>query len=480
VQARGLDLDLAGGELGVLVFAARDDRAGDRDAELRAQLAGERVRLAVDVGAEDHLGDASAVAQIDEHAPAVIAAGGDPAHERDRMTDVARAQIAAIVRSLDVDEVGAASGVGGSYRHGADYNAGRQLVNASHPEAARQAWVVIDGSALTLSIDAPKEMIVRLKVVKIELATCPVCGAAYDPLRARAVLVTDGKVRAFCSPPCKARAQRPEEPAIPDEETPPLGPRWQRISFRETLGVLLAGAAVLVIGWKLGGFGAHATASMPPLHIAPPPPPPPTTAQAMAILASNSGPEADVWYHPIPGPERVLPMRDTRRFGAAREGMRPEECVGGHCGVDIGIIRGQLVLASHDGVVERVERDPEVGGRRGNEGRFIRINHKGGTVVTSYMHLDAIREDLKPGIPVKAGEAIATVGDSGVHQSGPHLHFAVSVRASGDGAELFINPEPLLLLWPLAKRPASTLHAMTATVPRHARTAQAEASSGDL
>ena len=67
-------------------------------------------------------------------------------------------------------------------------------------------------------------------------------------------------------------------------------------------------------------------------------------------------------------------------------------------------------------------------------------------------------------MPVKAGEAIGTVGDTGVHNSGPHLHFAVSVRPSPDGPELFINPEPLLHLWPLAKRPVATLHAMTSEI----------------
>jgi murein DD-endopeptidase MepM/ murein hydrolase activator NlpD len=153
--------------------------------------------------------------------------------------------------------------------------------------------------------------------------------------------------------------------------------------------------------------------------------------------------------------------------------------MGGHCGVDIGTEKGMLVLASHDGVVERVERDPEVGGRRGNEGRFIRVNHKGGTVVTSYIHLDAIREDLKPGIPVKAGEAIGTVGDTGVHNSGPHLHFAVSVRPSIDGPELYIDPEPLLHLWPLAKRPVATLHKMSSSTPHHDRTAKIEGQSSE-
>jgi len=41
----------------------------------------------------------------------------------------------------------------------------------------------------------------------------------------------------------------------------------------------------------------------------------------------------------------------------------------------------------------------------------------------------------------------------------PHVE-ARRVRPTRDGAELFINPEPLLFLWPLAKQPAATLHAI--------------------
>jgi peptidase M23-like protein len=323
--------------------------------------------------------------------------------------------------------------------------------------------------------------------MRIVPATCPVCSAEYDPLRARATLVVDGKVRAYCSNTCKDKASQPP-PELPfadvgDDDTSPV-PKvpsvWSRMSWKGAAGVGACGLAVLLFGGKLIGTAPMASASI----VAPPQPAPtPTVADAMAMLGPPPGvsAESDVWYHPLPGPRRTMPERDTRRFGAAREGMRPEECEGGHCGVDIGTEKGMLVLASHDGVVLRVERDPEVGGRRGNEGRFVMITHKGGTITTSYIHLEGIREDLKPGIPVKAGEAIGTVGDTGVHQSGPHLHFAISVRPSGpEGPELYINPEPLLMLWPLAKRPAATLHAMTSAIVPHPKTAKVEGVRSDL
>jgi hypothetical protein len=291
-------------------------------------------------------------------------------------------------------------------------------------------------------------------------------------------------VRAYCSNACKERAALPAPELtiadVGDDDNaalPELPSVWSRMSWKGAAGVAGCGLAVMLFGGKLIGSAPLASASIAP---APKPAlPVPTVADAMAMLAPapSAASDNDVWYHPLPGPHRTLPERDTRRFGAAREGMRPEECEGGHCGVDIGTEKGMLVLCAHDGVVERVERDPEVGGRRGNEGRFVMIIHKGGTITTSYIHLEGIREDLRPGIPVKAGEAIGTVGDTGVHNSGPHLHFAVSVRPSPDGPELYINPEPLLLLWPLAKRPAASLHAMTSAIVPHPKTAKAEGRS---
>jgi murein DD-endopeptidase MepM/ murein hydrolase activator NlpD len=312
--------------------------------------------------------------------------------------------------------------------------------------------------------------------MKIELATCPVCGAAYDPLRARAVAVLDGKVRAFCSDACKDRGARGVEPAPSltdalDEIQQPNA--WQRLpreqkTFAAVIGVVFLVGAVALVG---RGGRSQAAAVLPPAPVVVAPVRAPTVAEAMEIIGkpTNDG-DLDVWIHPLASP-RHLPEHDTRRFGAAREGMRPEECGGGHCGVDIGTHKGDVVMAVHDGVVERIERDPEVGGRRGNEGRFIRINHKGGTVVSSYIHLDGIREDLKPGIPVKVGEPIGTVGDTGVKQSGPHLHFAISVRPSADGPELFIDPEPMLHLWPVRSRPSASLHGMEVTPHRPAKTA---------
>ncbi len=153
------------------------------------------------------------------------------------------------------------------------------------------------------------------------------------------------------------------------------------------------------------------------------------------------------WFHPLAGPRRALPVSEGRRFGAARPQPRPTECELGHCGVDLGTTIGEPVFASFDGVVERIERDDLAGERAG---RYVRIGHKGGTVVTRYIHLDTIRADLHEGQSIKGGELVGRLGASGIHNSGPHLHFALSLRPTGrGGAETYVDPEPLLRRWKL-------------------------------
>jgi len=74
--------------------------------------------------------------------------------------------------------------------------------------------------------------------------------------------------------------------------------------------------------------------------------------------------------------------------------------------------------------------------------------HRNGTIVTQYMHLDEVA-NLKPGMRVRAGDKLGTVGGTGVLHSEPHLHFTVAVRSKEDGPEVYLDPEPLLALWPL-------------------------------
>jgi hypothetical protein len=167
---------------------------------------------------------------------------------------------------------------------------------------------------------------------------------------------------------------------------------------------------------------------------------PPTDTDVLAALGR------DAWIHPLAGPVRRMPRTDARVFGAVRPGERPIECRNGHCGVDLGgEIWGEYVRAAHDGVVDFVQR----GANPLRGGEFVRISHRGGTVFTQYFHLAAIPRRLERGTFVKSGDVIGLLGDTGVKESAPHLHFAVSIRPSPDRPERYIDPEPLVALWAL-------------------------------
>ena len=169
----------------------------------------------------------------------------------------------------------------------------------------------------------------------------------------------------------------------------------------------------------------------------------------------------DLWVHPLAGPKRRMPIRVSRIFGAERDGDRPRECRAGHCGVDLGGERwGEAVLAAHDGVVDRVQR----GKNDEHGGMYVRIAHRDRTVFTQYFHLAAIPRTLEPGMKVKAGETIGLLGDTGVRESGPHLHFTVSVKADGK-EERYVDPEPLVALWPVRTTDADDQAALKADSP---------------
>lgn len=167
---------------------------------------------------------------------------------------------------------------------------------------------------------------------------------------------------------------------------------------------------------------------------------PPSEASLLADLGR------DAWVHPLAGPFRRMPLRDSRVFGSERAGDRPIECRKGHCGVDLGgEIWGEHVHAAHDGVVDRVVRAPN----EQHGGHYVRLAHRNGSVFTQYFHLAAVPRALQPGVRVKAGDVIGLLGDTGVKESTAHLHFTVSVRPADDWPEQYVDPEPLIALWPL-------------------------------
>jgi hypothetical protein len=217
------------------------------------------------------------------------------------------------------------------------------------------------------------------------------------------------------------------------------------------------GLVVRHVRASVGAMAAYLERFDPPRELAPVVlPPDPTRIPDGPWRPGEQPPEALPtvigWFHPLAGPRRAMPLYESRRFGAVRPQPRPAECELGHCGVDLGTTLGEPVFAVFDGVIERIERDEAKGA---NAGRFVRIGHKDGTVVTRYIHLDSIREDLREGAHVRGGELIGRLGRTGVEHSGAHLHFALSLRAGGRGGdERYIDPEPMLREWQLPSLPA--------------------------
>ncbi len=215
---------------------------------------------------------------------------------------------------------------------------------------------------------------------------------------------------------------------------------------------LVAGAGGGAFAWQRSGEPARREIAQPDLAVerarpADEPAPAEAPARSPNELFWTDEIADDQWLHPLAGPTRRMPVRDSRVFGAERPGDRPPECFRGHCGVDIGgDVWGEPVLAAHDGVVDRVQRGPN----DAHGGLYVRLAHRGGSVFTQYFHLAAIPRHIQPGEEVAAGDVIGLVGDTGVHNSEAHLHFTISVRAGADAPEQFIDPEPLIALWPVS------------------------------
>jgi len=140
---------------------------------------------------------------------------------------------------------------------------------------------------------------------------------------------------------------------------------------------------------------------------------------------------------PIAGEERAEPKFAEGKFGAYRPGRSGRrDCGRGHCGIDLCATMGSPVMVVMDGVVAQIDRS-----QTGEGGSWIRVEHPNGKT-TWYMHLARIREGIKVGADVHAGETIATLGRTGVTTSPTHLHFALTVGKPG--RERHLDPTSFL------------------------------------
>lgn len=115
---------------------------------------------------------------------------------------------------------------------------------------------------------------------------------------------------------------------------------------------------------------------------------------------------AFAYADPVAGYEIISP------FGLRK--MPWEEHGRLHAGVDVAAPRGYPIQATADGVVSRAGFD-------GGYGRFVEIRHAEG-LTSRYAHMGAIAGHVQPGQPVRQGEEIGQVGNTG-SSTGAHLHF---------------------------------------------------------
>jgi len=90
----------------------------------------------------------------------------------------------------------------------------------------------------------------------------------------------------------------------------------------------------------------------------------------------------------------------------------------GHFGLDLVAPKNEVVKSVLDGTVIFSTYTPE-------DGNIIQIQHDH-NLITVYKHNSKVFKKI--GDPVKAGESIAIIGNSGTQTDGPHLHFELWLK----------------------------------------------------
>jgi murein DD-endopeptidase MepM/ murein hydrolase activator NlpD len=117
-------------------------------------------------------------------------------------------------------------------------------------------------------------------------------------------------------------------------------------------------------------------------------------------------------------PEMILPVNGTLTSRFQRSRLHPVlQLFRPHEGIDLSAPVGTPIVAVANGTVTFV-------GWRLGDGLTVELAHNGG-VSTLYAHCRSTRVHV--GERVRAGEAIAAVGSSGL-ATGPHVHFEVHLR----------------------------------------------------
>ncbi|HVV52287.1 MAG TPA: M23 family metallopeptidase [Polyangia bacterium] len=185
-------------------------------------------------------------------------------------------------------------------------------------------------------------------------------------------------------------------------ETPPG--RWYVVSPGETLALIAQQAGVPAEDLReLNGIERDADVKPGALlYVLSPTPAAPAAETPPPAAASAEGPAPALRW-----PLATVPVTIGSPFGA-RWGKR-------HEGIDLPAPIGTPVFAAADGKVVYA------GNAIRGYGNLVVIKHAG-DLLTAYAHNSVLL--VSQGQPVRAGDRIALVGQSG-HATGPHLHFEV-------------------------------------------------------
>ncbi|MCA9603666.1 MAG: M23 family metallopeptidase [Polyangiales bacterium] len=143
------------------------------------------------------------------------------------------------------------------------------------------------------------------------------------------------------------------------------------------------------------------------------------------------------WRAPLDGAPRTV----TSGIGDSRDDGERD-----HRGVDLESLPGEIVRAPADGEVvfagvdlpgrqnhvalHRGEYDRYPKRSLGHGGRFVCLRHRragADSIRTCYMHLEEVH--VEPGMDVRAGDSLGTVGRTGMERSAAHLHFELHTEA---------------------------------------------------
>ena len=138
------------------------------------------------------------------------------------------------------------------------------------------------------------------------------------------------------------------------------------------------------------------------------------TPSILPVLVSTEDDSSSYWFSSGFG-YRSDPLTEKLRF---------------HNGLDIAANRGTPVIATADGIIEQIGKDPFFG-------NMVQITHESTQMQTLYGHLKNHADGLQVGKQIKRYDIIGYVGNSG-RSTGTHLHYGVYADGKWQNPRIYI------------------------------------------